>query len=427
MKYKYKLEDRPPWQENLLYGLQWLVLIIPPLLIIGQVVTAVHQLEAGAQIIYLQKLMLVSGALLLAQVIFGHGMPLIIGPATVLLVGILASQGSAISAIYTAIFIGGLLLSLLAFSGLFNRLQGLFTPRVVVVILILIAFTIMPTIIDLLISNEDSIPAIQNILFALISALLIFTADKYLTGIWKATLVVWVIIIGTIIYNLMFLGAWPAMDPAGSAAWLSGFNISIKMSFDPVITVSFLFCFLALSINDLGSIQSLGSMLELPDIAERSRRGISITGIGNMLAGLFGVIGSVNYSGSPGIIAATGCASRHTLIPAGIGLIILSFSPFAISLISNIPRVITGIILLYLMSLQITAALIMLNDKNAVSRVNDGIVIGFPLLTALMIAFMPLEAANSIPAVIRPILGNGFVVGVINVIILEHLIFREKS
>ena len=32
---------------------------------------------------------------------------------------------------------------------------------------------------------------------------------------------------------------------------------------------------------------------------------------------------------------------------------------------------------------------------------------------------------NSIPALIRPIVGNGFVMGVITVLILEHLIFRS--
>jgi xanthine/uracil permease len=427
MNYKYKLEDRPPWRENLLYGLQWLALIIPPLLIMGQVVTGLHQLGADEQILYLQKLLLVSGILLLIQVLFGHGMPLIIGPATVLLVGILASQGSTVSSIYSAIFIGGLLLSILAFSGLLNNLQSLFTPRVVIVILVLIAFTITPTIINLLTVDLGSIPAFHNIIFALIFSLLIFAADKYLSGIWKATLVVWIIIAGTVIYSLIFPGAAPQLDSTGNHPWFSLIDLSVNLSFDPAVILSFLFCFLALSINDLGSIQSLGSILDLDDIKKRTQRGIGITGVGNMIAGLLGVIGSVNYSGSPGIIATTGCASRYTLIPAGLGLILLSFSPLLISLVSNIPPVIIGIILLYLMALQIAAALALLKDKNAISSFNSGIIIGFPLLTALLIAFLPPQAVNSIPAMLRPILGNGFVIGVINVIILEHFILREPQ
>ena len=32
-----------------------------------------------------------------------------------------------------------------------------------------------------------------------------------------------------------------------------------------------------------------------------------------------------------------------------------------------------------------------------------------------------------VPAIIRPIIGNGFVMGVITVIILEHFVFRRRE
>jgi len=40
---------------------------------------------------------------------------------------------------------------------------------------------------------------------------------------------------------------------------------------------------------------------------------------------------------------------------------------------------------------------------------------------------MPEELNAQIPALIRPIVGNGFVMGVITVLILEHGIFRDKK
>jgi uracil permease len=45
--------------------------------------------------------------------------------------------------------IGGATLAVMSFSGIFGYVQRLFTPRVVAVVLILIAFTLLPTIIDL--------------------------------------------------------------------------------------------------------------------------------------------------------------------------------------------------------------------------------------------------------------------------------------
>ena len=59
---------------------------------------------------------------------------------------------------------------------------------------------------------------------------------------------------------------------------------------------------------------------------KRITRGITITGLGNILAGFFGVIGTVNFSLSPGVIVSTRCASKYTLVPTGLGLLLLSFS-----------------------------------------------------------------------------------------------------
>ncbi|MEI3154911.1 MAG: hypothetical protein V8S95_07290 [Odoribacter sp.] len=50
-----------------------------------------------------------------------------------------------------------------------------------------------------------------------------------------------------------------------------------------------------------------------------------------------GIVGPVDYSMSPGIIAATGGASRYTLVPAGIGLFVCAFFPGFIQVLGAIP------------------------------------------------------------------------------------------
>ena len=81
-------------------------------------------------------------------------------------------------------------------------------------------------------------------------------------------------------------------------------------------------------------------------------------------------------------------------------------------------------VLLYLMASQLSAGMQMMIREKAVDGFDGGIVVGFSLMVALLLSFAPDEALNSIPALIRPIVGNGFVMGVITVLILEHLIFR---
>ena len=146
----------------------------------------------------------------------------------------------------------------------------------------------------------------------------------------------------------------------------------------------------------------------------------------NVLSGLFGVIGPVDYSMSPGVISATGCASRYTLLPAGAGLILCAFFPSVVGMLVTIPGVVMGAILLYLMATQLAAGLQMLVREKAITDFDSGVVVGLPLMVALLLSFAPEEVLNLIPSLFKPIVGNGFVMGVITVLIMEHLIFKKK-
>ncbi len=140
----YQVNDCPPLGENLGFGLQWLAISVTSVIIMGKVVAGMHFTDAGLQVLYMQKLFFVMGGCMLVQVLWGHGLPLVTGPAMALIVGILAGMGRGIDSIYTSIGLGGLFLLLLNITGLFARLTRLFTPRVVASILILIALSITP-------------------------------------------------------------------------------------------------------------------------------------------------------------------------------------------------------------------------------------------------------------------------------------------
>ncbi len=424
---KYKLEDKPPFSKLLIFGLQWLAIAIPMIIIVGKVVATLHYDNPAQQIIYIQKVFFVIGLSVFIQVLWGHKLPLIIGPAAVLLVGIAASQGRDISTVYTSILIGGFILALLSMSGLFERLQKLFTPRVIVSILMLIGFTLTPMIISLIMPVETPVSPLSNLLFVLSFILCIFIANRYLKGLWKSSLIISGMIVGSLIYIVLFPQAFTPqqVSPDVFALFFQDFNT--KLTIDIGVLISFLICYLALAINDLGSIRSIGQMLEADDMTKRTSRGITWTGILNMLSGLLGVIGSVNYSLSPGVIASTGVASRFTLIPTGLGLMALAFIPPAIMFIGNIPSVVIGSAFIYILCSQIAAGLHLGFSSMKNFQFENGLVLGLPLMLSIIISFLPEEAVATFPLSLKPILGNGFVVGVIAVLIMEHIIYREKN
>ena len=420
---KYELNDKPGILPMLMYGLQWWIVSLPCVVIMGIIVSQLHYTDVSEQTFYLQKLFGVIGIAMIVQVLWGHRLPLIIGPASVLLIGILSTVSSGISAVYTGIMVGGLILTILAYSGLLGRLQFVFTPRIVTVILILIAFTLTSVILKLVLG--DAVRALFNMFFTLVMVLALVIGNKLLRGIWKSTTVLWGIVGGVLVYYGVF--GLPMLPSTGVEIILEQATVlNFPLNFEAGTILAFLFCYIALIVNELGSIQTVGHMSQADHMDRRTTRGVGIVGVVNMLSGLFGVIGPVDYSMSPGVISATGCASRYTLLPAGVGLILCAFFPSVVGMLVTIPGVVMGAILLYLMATQLAAGLQMLVREKAITDFDSGVVVGLPLMVALLLSFAPEKVLNLIPYLFKPIVGNGFVMGVITVLIMEHLIFKKK-
>ncbi|MDY6849368.1 MAG: purine/pyrimidine permease [Thermodesulfobacteriota bacterium] len=427
MSLRYSLDEKLSPLPLALFGLQWLAVALPSLIIIGQVVATVHFPEFSEQILYLRKLSFVVGTTMLVQIVWGHRLPLVMGPASVLLVGVLASSGSSLSAIYTSIMVGGAALALVSALGMFRALQRLFTARVVAVVLLLIAFTLAPAIRDLILDIPRSGSPFGRLVFAMVLVLVLFELQQKMTPLWRSTLVVGGLVVGSLVYPLFFPHAGLSGQP--SLPLFSGFwqDLTWPPSFEPGLILAFLVCYLALAVNDLGSIQSLDGMLRPGNMAGRMRKGMTITGLSGCLAGFLGVLGPVNFSLSPGVIAASGCAARRALWPAAVVMIGLAFLPGTLSVVRAVPPTVVGAILLFILSAQVAAGLMSLYSQKETVQFEHGLVVGLPVLAGTIISFMPSSVAETLPGLTRPIAGNGFVAGVLLALWLEHVVFRRKT
>jgi xanthine/uracil permease len=419
---KYKNDDKPGAWPMVMYGLQWFLVTVPIIVVISSVIGNLQFHDVAERTLYTQKLFALMGVGLFVQVLFGHKMPVVIGPASVLLIGIITSQSSHLSDIYTAVICGGVLLFLISFTRWMNFLRNVFTSRIVVVILALIAFSLTPTILRLLFSGQSQ--PFFVLCFSLGIVFIMLLGNKFLKGVWKSSIVLWGLVLGTLGYY--FLVGEQSVPASGADGVGGGEFLIAGLSFNPAILLSFLFCYVALFINELGSVQSVGTAIQVDHLDRRTKMGLRVTGLMNILAGGVGVVGPVDYSMSPGVIMSTGCASRYTLLPAAGLLVLCAFFPSAISLLSSIPRPVMGIILLYLMSTQMSSAFQLIVQRDALPNFDSCMIIAFPLMVAIVISFMPQAVVEDIPAILRPLLANGFVMGVITVLIMEHLVFRKK-
>lgn len=137
------------------------------------------------------------------------------------------------------------------------------------------------------------------------------------------------------------------------------------------------------------------------------------------------VVGPVNFSLSPGVILSSRCGSRFTLIPPALALLVISFLPSAIAFLGMIPLAVVGGITIYIMCSQIAAGLSMVIAVEGKFKFENGLVIALPLMLSIIVSYLSQSVLNAFSPIARPVVGNGFVVGVVSVLIMEHLIFRD--
>ena len=416
MNFRFNIDDKPSRGALSLYGLQWLMICIPVVL------TSTFVAPEGAEVFFTQKLFAICGLTIAIQVLFGHSLPLVAGPAAVLLMGVIAakSQGHSAETIYPSMIIGGALVTLLAAVGAMKYIQKIFTPRIVAAIVLLIAFTLIKPIVGLVF--YDKAHAGLALVLAIVGLGVMAWANKVLKGVWKSTVVIAAMIFGALFYYAVT--GFPKTLAHDSEAQ-NLFIGSIKL--DAGVVLAFIFCYIALIINQVGSVQALGKFVGASDMAKRQKRGLLLTGIMNIAGGATSVLGPVDYSLSPGVVASTSCASRFAILPAAVAMVVLALFPDAVAVLLTIPKPIMGIVLLFLMSTQVAAGLEIINSTKAVLSFRDGLVLGVPIMLTLALSLAPAEAINAIPSIIRPIVGNGFVMGIIVIILLEHVVLRERK
>ncbi len=416
MDFKYKIDDRPALGAMSLYGLQWLMICIPVVL------TSTFVAPEGQTLFFTQKLFALMGITMIVNALWGHRLPLVAGPAAVLLMGVLAAkgQGSGSEAIYPSMAIGGAIIALLAAFGLMRRVQRIFTPRIVVAIVVLISFTMAKPIVGMIFSDTEH--QLLAMTFAVVTVVAMAVANNLLKGVWKSMVVIVAMILGSIFYYC--ITGFPknfVTDSVAPQLFVGGVEL------DAGVVIAFIFCYIALFINQVGSVQSLGEFTGADGMERRQSRGMVVQGVMNVVGGVLGVVGPVDYSLSPGVVASTSCASRYTVIPAAAAMIVLAFIPDAVSVLLTIPQPVMGVVLLYLMATQVAAGLHLMQSSSAVVSFKDGLVLGIPIMFTVILSFAPADALSTIPSLLRPIVGNGFVMGIIIILLLEHLFLKDKN
>jgi xanthine/uracil permease len=410
------------------YGFQWMIIFLPTLMILSAISSEYLKLQEGERILFFQRVLVTTGGIMILQTLWGHRYPLLDGPSSALLLTLLVLAPGGMPAIQGGMIIGGILLVLLAALRLMRYVEALFTDNVIGVTLILIAITLLPYLAPLLIGQHPGSPRgdlrILGVSLVTVAAIALFS--QRLTGFFRTLSLLWGILLGTFLMGL--LGRLDFSVPP-EVQWFSlpSSLVSEPPRFVLSAILPFLVAYLAVVINGVGSMYSIGEIVGKENMGRRVARGIGLTGAGGILAGALGSIGTVSFGISPGVVLITRVGSRFPLTLCGVFLCLLAFFQKFLMLLISIPPSVVGAALLTAMASQVGAGISVLTRTGRSLEGRDYLVVGLPILLAGFTTLLPEDFYRALPFSAQAFLKNGLVVGIVAVLLLEHLVLREKK
>jgi xanthine/uracil permease len=433
----YGLHDTPRGAVLFLASLQWLMFMIANVITVPIVLGHAFGLTSAEIALFTTRTLFVCGLIGLLQALMGHRYAVLEGPAGMwwgvfmVLIQMTQQVGESVGELQSdlefGLIIAGVLYVLLAVCGWLRHIQYLFTPAVTGSFLILLALQLSKDILaGLLGIGFRHATDVQPAIAVLSLALIVFTLTLMVRGrgLVQNMAVLIGLVAGWLVYGLLGWLEWPnpGAEPVFSLPRLLPWGTP---RFHLGIVLTCALTALILLSNLIASIQAFATAIGETAEAERFRGGTLVSGIGAMLAGLFGTVGAVPLTAAAGLVSLTGIASRLPFLIASVVLTVLGFLPVVGEYAATLPTPV-GYAVLLTVFVQLLGYGLRDLKKLALDQ-RDLWVVGLPLLTGVGLLFVPGQAWAKMPALFGYLLGNGLIVGVVLVLLLEHLVFRRKS
>ena len=424
----YRVDDRPPWLKNLLYGFQWTVIFLPTILIISSISSEYLGLQGSERVLFFQRNLLLTGGVVILQTLWGHRYPILDGPSTAVLLSLLILAPYGMELIQGGMIAGGCFLMVLSLSGFMRSIENLFTDNVIGVIFILIAVTLFPYVSSMMIGSRPGFPSGEPVVFfiSLLVMIAIVLMSHWLPGFPRTLSLLLGIMFGTL---LNWLLGRMSMIHLGETPWVSLPQPLVPglPKFSLMVTLTFLVAYIAVMVNGLGTIYTVGEIVGAEGMAKRVKRGIAATGLGGILAGILGGIGTVSFGLSAGVILVTRTGSRFTVTLCGFLLLLLAFFQKFMAIIAAVPAPVVGAAMVVGLAAQVGAGISLFTRSGRSLDGRDYLVIGIPITMGGIISILPEGFFKALPSTVHALLKNGLIVGIVLVLLLEHILLYRKG
>src|SRR5438105_4154456 len=416
-----------------LAGVQWLFFMFANIVVIPISIGQAFHLPPAVVTASLERAFIYTGIACILQGVVGHRLPLLEGPAGLwwgVILSLAASTQSAGQSLQTlggnlevGIIISGLLICLLGILGVGWWLRRLFTPVVTSTFYFLLAAQLNGIFFKGMMGLTDGSSIQPTVaLLSLGLVILVLVLNIWGRGLVSNFALLIGIIVGWIAFRLLFPGHTLALAPADSALFAlfpwGGLAANVGVIVTIVLTG------LISMTNTFASLEGAEALYKTPISAAQYRRSFAITGFNSVIAGVLGIVPYAPYVSSLGFLRTTRLLERAPFLIGAALFILLGIIPALGQLFASLP-VSVGDAVLFVAYLQLFGAA--LNTIEGISFSFKTIYrIATPVLFGLALMSLPPTVFSSIPDLVRTLVQNGLVMGILLAMILDNVISWEK-
>jgi len=409
-------------------SVQWLFFIFANIVVVPISIGLAFGLPQHEIASILRSSLIVTGIACMLQGRFGHRLPVMEGPSGVMwaLILNLCFSASALGlsftevggGIVTGMMLAGLVTILLAAFNLVSVIQRIFSPMVMSVYLFLLTFQLIFIFFNgMLVINDSGTLNLPITLFSFgLAAIVALLKIKGSKSIGNFSILIGMVG-GWIVYSMLF----PTDKPlsANMAAPFTIFPLGEPNLQYGIIAITFLGGLVNLS-NTIVSVQAASKLLNETPSMKQYKHSFLLTGVNAVVAALFGIVAFTPFASSIGFLESTQIFKRKPFLIGGALISLLGIIPPLGLMLATLP-ISVGNAVLFVAYLQLMGtSLKSLNgyafNSITIHRLAAPLLIGVSLMTLDPALFA------QVPAVIQPLVSNGFIMGVLISIVLESAI-----
>ncbi|MGG1396700.1 purine/pyrimidine permease [Bacillus salipaludis] len=415
-------------------GVQWSVFMLTNIIAVPIVVGAAFHMSPAEISTFMQRMLFVTGAATLVQLFIGHRLQVVEGAAGMwwalfIVLGSMSApseKGHLLQQLEMGLVIAGIILVILGFSPIIEKVTNLFTPIVTGVYLILLVSQMSGSFIKSMLGITETNHLNGKIIgICLIEIIVILFFSLKAKGILRSMGPLIGIVIGWLLFHFLgLIQPGKTYEPTGWFAAPKVFTWGAPQ-FDFGIVLTSVITAVILISNVIASILVVGTAIDREIKPSEYSKGIFGNGVNLFLSGLFSVVGVVPLSISAGFIGTTGIKEKSPIVVGAVLIVVSSFFPYIGEFFSHLPMEVAYTSLFILFSQMMGFGIRDLMGQEPSSR--NLLVIGLSLMAGIGMMFVPTAAFETIAPWLRNIMANGLLVGLILCLLLEHVVFREKK